>query len=260
MTRLVLAAALIALAGPAAAKGPFDGQWISDLKTQDASGLVDDYLVADGAYACRSCDPPRSYPADGKLRPLAGDPEIASESVTVLGPRAILTREISPVRVREVTMTVAPDGKTARYVAIDRRTDVPGRLRTEYVAERIAPAPPGANLVSGKWRGLRYVSVPESYLLKAFRQDGDRLTVSSPRGGAYSAILGGPFASLGDAAGRRSVAFSQTDPRTVTERFKDGDKLTQVRTYTLSPDGRSLEIVTTDTTTGVAFRSTSHRK
>ena len=112
----------------------------------------------------------------------------------MLGPRAILTREISPVRVREVTMTVAADGKTATYVAIDKRTDVPGRLRTEYLAERTAPAAAEANLVSGKWRGLRYLSVPMSFRLREFRQDGDHLTVSSPRSGAYSATLDGPFA------------------------------------------------------------------
>jgi hypothetical protein len=255
---MFIAAALFALAGPASAEGPFDGKWVSDLKTQDASGLMDDYLVADGAYACRSCDPPRGYRADGKLRPIGGDPEIASESVTILSPRAILTREISPVRVREVTMTVALDNRTATYVAIDKRTDVPGRLRTEYVAERVAPAPAGAHLVSGKWRGLRYVSVPMSFRLKEFRQDGDRLTVSSPRGGAYSAILDGPYAPL-NASGTIQVAFKRTSPRTITETFKDGDKVSQVRTYTLSQDGRALEIVTTDATTGVSFRSTSFR-
>jgi hypothetical protein len=259
MRHLLLAAvALLAIAFPAAAKGPFDGKWISDLKTQDASGLQDDYLVADGAYACRSCDPPRRYPADGKLRPITGDPEVASESVTVLSPRAILTREISPVRIREVTMTVAPDNKTATYVAIDKRTDVPGRLRTEYVAERVAPAPAGANLVSGKWRGLRYVSVPMSFRLKEFRQDGDRLTVSSPRGGAYSAVLDGPYAPL-NASGALQVAFKRASPRSISETMKTGDKIVQVRTYTLSQDGRSLEIVTTDATTGVSFRSTSFR-
>jgi hypothetical protein len=258
MRRLLLAAALLTLASAAAAKGPFDGKWVTDLKTQDASGLIDDYLIADGAYACRSCDPPRNYPADGKLRPIVGDPEIASESVAVLSPRAILTTEVSPVRVRKVTMTVAVNGRTATYVAIDKRTDVPGPLRTEYIAERIAPAPRGANLVSGKWRGLRYVSVPMSFRLKEIRQDGERLTISSPRGGAYSAILDGPFAPL-NASGTRQVAFKRAGPRTIVETFREGDKVSQTRTYTLSQDGRKLESVTTDTTTGASFRSTSLR-
>jgi hypothetical protein len=259
MKPLVLAAVLCTFAAPAFAKGPFDGRWISDLRTQDASRLVDDYLVADGQYACRSCDPPRAYPADGQPHPITGDPEVASESVTVVGPRVILTREVSPVRVREVTMTVAADDRTATYVAIDRRTDIPGRLRTEYVAERIAPAPPGAHPVSGKWRGLRYVSVPESFRLKEIRQEGERLIVSSPRGGVYSAVIGGPFEPLG-ADGKRSVSFRRTGPATITETVRDGDKVVQVRTYVLSPDHRSLEITTTDTTTGAVFRSTSRRQ
>jgi hypothetical protein len=259
MARWMLVLLTVACAGPAAAKGPFDGKWIADLKTQDASGLVDDYLVAGGAYACRSCDPPRNYPADGKLRPVIGDPEIASESVTVLGPRAILTTEISPVRVRKVTMTVAADGATATYVAIDKRTDIPGRLRTEYIAKRIASAPAGAHLVSGKWRGLRYVSVPMSFRVKEIRQDGERLTISSPRGGAYSAILDGPFTAL-NAAGTRRVAFRRAGLRSILETFKDGEKVTQTRTYELSADGKSLESVTTDPATGAAFRSSFFRR
>jgi hypothetical protein len=258
MRFLILVIAVLACAVPAAAKGPFDGKWIADLRVQDASGLVDDYLVADGAYACRSCDPPRAYAIDGKLHSITGDPEIASESVTVLGPHAILTREISPVRVREVTMTVSSDDKTATYVAIDRRTDIPGRLRTEYLAERIAPGPAGAHPVSGKWRGVRYVSVPAPYREKDIRQDGERLTVFSPRGGAYAATLDGPFEQVG--AGHIWVAFKQTDPRTLSETMKNGDKVIQTRTYTLAADGKSLDIATIDMVTGVTYRSTSRRQ
>ena len=263
MRPLILAAALAALASPAAAPphaegGPFDGRWVSDLSTQDASGQVDDYLLAHGRYECRSCDPPRSYPADGRLRPVTGDPEIASESVAVLGPRAILTTEISLVRVRKVTMTVSADDRTATYVAIDHRTDIPGRLRTEYLAQRIAPPPPGAHRVSGKWRGVRYVSVPEAFRLKEIRQVGERITFTSPRGGAYGAVLDGPFEPL--PSGKLLVGVKRTAPRTLTETLKDDDKVVQVRTYALSPDGKSLTTVTTDAVTGARFSSTAHRR
>ena len=257
MRLLIFAAALFATSAPAAAQGVFDGKWIADLRVQDATGLVDDYLVAGGRYACRSCDPPGAYALDGKLHPIVGDPEIDSESVTILGPRAILTREISPVRVREVTMTVSPDNTTATYVTIDRRTDIPGRLRTEYVARRIAPAPRGAHLVSGRWRGLRYVSMPPPYRERNIHQEGERLTVFTPRGGAYAATLGGPFERVGK--GDIWVAFKQTDPRTLTETMKSGEKVIQVRTYTLAADGKSLDIATTDAVTGVTYRSVSRR-
>jgi hypothetical protein len=157
----------VLLAAPAAA-GPrmaprapsFTGRWVAELDTQ--SGLsTDAYLLKDGIYSCTSCSPERHYPADGKLHPIAGDPDRASESVTITSPRSIVTRIEEPAIRRSTTMTVSRDGAIATCTSIDHRPGIAKALKTVYVARRIAPAPPGAHAISGKWKGMRYVSVPE---------------------------------------------------------------------------------------------------
>src|SRR5205823_6503923 len=124
----------------------------------------DNYLVANGIYKCDSCHPPRTYPADGKMRAIPGDVSVISEGVTIAGPRTIITRIVDHEMTRETTMTVAPDDQIATYVSLDKWPGRTKRLRTEYVAKRVAPAPAGAHPVSGSWLGLRYMTVPEKYL------------------------------------------------------------------------------------------------
>jgi hypothetical protein len=163
MRTAILAAMLTAGAGSAWAASPFDGHWVDDLKTQIVADHADVYLVKDGAYRCDSCEPRRAYPADGHPRPVPGDASVISESVRVAGPHAIVTRIVETDMVRETTMTVAADDKTATYVALDRWPSVKAPLRTEYLARRVAPTPAGSHPVSGSWLGVRYVEVPEAY-------------------------------------------------------------------------------------------------
>jgi hypothetical protein len=261
-----LRTALVALAfagTAAAAKAPasLTGTWIADLSTQDASQMVDDYLVAGGRYVCRSCEPPRDYAADGQPHAVPGDSEVTSESVTVLNDHAIRTRIVSSTRVRVTTMTVAADNKTATYVAIDHRTDIPGVLRTEYLAQRIAPAPPGANRVSGQWRGVRYVSVPKVLRQIDLKVDAKTFTYRHPSGVHYTAVIDGAPAPVETPTGVTSqAAVKRVDARTYVEtRFVAG-KLVMRRTYTLSADGRALEVATYDPASKITFRATSRRE
>ncbi|HWE45923.1 MAG TPA: hypothetical protein VG407_07830 [Caulobacteraceae bacterium] len=253
--------AAVALAAAAPASSPFTGRWIADLKTQDASQMVDNYLVAGGRYDCKSCDPPRSYPADGKPYAVPGDREVTSESVTVLSPRSIRTRIVSPTRVRETTMIVATDDETAHYIAIDHRTDLKGVLRTEYIARRIAPAPKSANRVSGSWRGVRYVSVPEVLRTIELESDGRTLTYRVPSGAHFTAVIDGPPAPVETPQGVQGMTQVTRDgPRTLVDTRKIDAKLVMRRTFTVSQDGRSLDVATFDPDTGVTFRATSRKK
>ncbi|WP_426165028.1 hypothetical protein [Sandarakinorhabdus sp. DWP1-3-1] len=244
---------------PAQAASPFDGDWIADLDRQ--SGLAtDSYLVRDGQYACDSCAPQRSHPADGKMHPVAGDPDVATESVTVTGPRSIVTHIIGPPLDRLTTMTVAADDQTATYVAIDHRPGVSIPLRTEYLARRLAPAPPGAHPVSGKWQGVEYIEVPEIVRTTQLRLEGDQFSRSNLLGTSYTARLGGDYVPLRSThGGNVTIAVRRTGQRQIEERAQRDGQLLVVRTFTVARDGRSMETATTDPIQGTTFRSTSHR-
>lgn len=252
------AAFVLALQAPAAS--PFTGTWLADLGSQHLPDHPDVYLVARGRYRCDSCRPARDYPADGRAHAVPGDADVASESVTVAGPRTIVTRIVGPALVRATRMTVARDGRMATYVSIDRRPGVPGTLRSVYLARRIAPAPPGAHPVSGSWQGVRYVSVPDRVRTTMLELDGERFTYAVPIGVSYSATIGGPPVTVqGPYGGRYAAAVRRLDADTLVETRTEGSRPLFERRFHLSPDGRALDIATTDLAAGTTFRITAHR-
>jgi len=261
MRALILAAALALSGARVEAGSPFDGLWVTDLSTQMGQAGFDDYLVANGIYKCESCRPPRSHPADGKMRPVPGDLSVISESVTIAGPRTIVTRILDHEMERETTMTVAPDGRTATYVSLDKWPERAKRLRTEYVAKRVAPAPAGAHAVSGRWLGLRYVEVPVEYRSVDLKEANGQFTRIDFRHGHYTATIGGPTAPVtGDGKDIYTATVRAPDARTRIETIMLTGKPVVERTYSLSRDGKSLVTIVRDPKNGSVFRTTSHRR
>ncbi|HEX3423866.1 MAG TPA: hypothetical protein VHS33_10770 [Sphingomicrobium sp.] len=258
---MILAAALVLSGASTHAASPFDGLWVDDLQTQMGEAGFDTYVVANGGYACDSCRPPRNYPADGKMRSVPGDNSVLSESVTVTGPRTIVTRIVDREMTRETTMTVAPDDKTATYVSLDKWPSRTKRLRTEYVAKRVAPSPPGANAVSGSWLGIRYLEVPVEYRSVNLKQTGNSFTRSNFRHGRYTAVIGGPPVLLtGDGQSTYKARVRAPDPRTRVETILLNGKPVVERTYRLSFDGKSMVTTVRDPKSGHVYSITSHRR
>jgi hypothetical protein len=253
-----LIALLLGAAAPADARGHgMTGRWLADLDSQ--SGLPTDiYLVAEGIYSCESCTPPRRYPADGNMHP-AGDDR--TEAVRIVDARTIVTRIVQPDLTRETTMRVSADGRTATYVSLDRRRGIDGLLRTEYVARRSAAGPPGSHAVSGTWQGVRYVTVPAQLRTSCFEESGDGLTYRSGTGYSYTARFGeDPVPIAGPYNGSLNVSIERVSPLRIVETRRQEGRLVQVRTYTLSRNGRTLESASYDPSTGTTFRVTARRQ
>jgi hypothetical protein len=248
------------LASSAAYVGPFTGTWVADLDSQ--SGLTKDvYLVAKGRYSCESCTPPRHYPADGKLHRIVGDPEVNFESVTITGPRTIVTRLREKAMNRTTTMTVSPDNRTATYFSIDHRPGIKQPLKTIYLAQRVGRTPPRAHAVSGTWQGVAYEVVPELIRTTILRDEGGKLTYRVPIGATYTAAIGGGFARLhGLGTEGQDAAVRRVDEHTIIETRRRDGKVIMVRTFSLSPNGKALTISSRCPETNSAFRITAHRK
>lgn len=257
----LVAATLIFIDAGNTAASTFDGLWVADLKTQMGQAGFDNYLVENGNYKCESCRPPRSYPADGKMRDVSGDGSAVTEAVTIAGPRTIITRIVDHKMMRETRMTVSPHNRTANYTSLD---EWPGRakpLRTEYVAKRIAAAPAGAHPVSGSWLGLRYLVVPEEYRSVRLKEANGQFTRIDFRRGRYTAEIGGAAAPIQD-DGKNifKATVAAPDDRTRIEVVSLNGKPLVERTYSLSADGRSMVTTVRDPADGSVFRTTSRRK
>lgn len=250
----------VAINASPVAGAAFTGRWVADLSSQKLPDHPDTYLIKDGLYACRSCSPPRVYPADGKPHRVPGDQEVQSEAVTVISPRSIKTRIVSPSLIRETTMTVSPDDRRATYVSLDRRPDVKGTLKTRYIAERIQPAPLGAHRISGSWRGLAYLEVPKQVRTIVLRVAGDVFAYSTPTNVHFVARVNGrPALVHGPYAGVIKSSVQRRDARTLVEfRERDGISLFD-RTYHLSRDGKALVVSVLNKDNGTTFASTYYR-
>ena len=240
---------------------PFNGLWIDELKTQMGEAGFDEYLIANGTYKCGSCTPPRSYPADGKLRPVLGDSSVISEGVVVTGPRSIRTETLARDMLRTTTMTVAHDGLTATYIALDKWPGEPKPLRTEYLARRVAPAPAGSHQASGSWQGIRYVAVPEEYRSVTLTEVGNSFARSNYRHGHYNVTIGGlPAIVLGDGQNTLKAYVRAPDVRTRVETISQDGKPLVERTYHLSADLSLMTTTVLNTKDGSVFSTTSHKK
>jgi hypothetical protein len=261
MRTLIFATALAVSAVSAQAASPFDGHWVDDLQTQMGQAGYDDYLVANGYYTCKSCSPPCHYPADGKMRRVPSDVSVISEGVTITGPRTMVTHITDHEMSRETTMTVAPDNRTAIYVSVDKWPNYPKLLRTEYVARRIAPAPPGAHLLSGRWLGLKYLEGPEEYRSNDFKEGDGLFTRSNFRHGHYTAKIGGPAAPVtGDGKNIFMALVRAPDARTRIETISLNGKTLVERTYHLLPGSRSMLTTVRDPKNGSIYKITSRRR
>lgn len=258
LAMLAAAACCLVSAAPAPPASPLTGTWVADLGAQQ--GLPTDiYVVQDGTYSCESCVPRRRFPADGRMRPVSGSPAV-SEAVTIVDSRTISTRIAQPDLQRTTRMRVARDGKSATYVSIDRRRGIKGRLRTEYLARRAAPGPSGSHAVSGTWQGVRYVAVPLALRTTRLSDTGLSLRYRTGTGYSYDAPYSGAWVPIrGPYDGSLSVSVRKPDRRQLVEIRRQGATEVQRRTYTVSPDGRSLEIATTNLATGTTFRITARR-
>lgn len=261
MRAVIVAAALAFSATSARAASPFDGRWVDDLKTQIGVAGFDTYLVSNGIYKCESCRPPRNYPADGKMRRVTGDPSVIAESVTIHGPRAIVTRTQDHEMTRDTTMAVAPNGQTATYVSLDKWPQRSERLRTEYLAKRVKPAPAGTHVVSGSWLGVRYVQVPEEYRSVDLNEANGQFMRSNFRHGHYTAKIGGPPTPVrGDGKDIYQAMVRAPNERTRVETILLNGKPVVERTYMLSADGKTMVTTVRDPEDGSVFSTTSRRR
>ena len=186
---------------------------------------------------------------------------LVAESVDIMGQRTILTKTVSREMNRQTTMTVAQDNRTATYVSLDKWPTLKKILRTEYLAKRTAPAPAGANAVSGSWLGVQYVIVPEEYRSVDLKENNGYFTRSNFRHGHYTARIGGGAAPvLGDGKNCLVATVQACDVRTRVETVRLGNKPVVERTYKLSNDGESMQTTVRDPSDGSVFTTTAHRK
>ncbi len=245
MKKFLFPVALAALLIPmlAAAQSPFDGTWKFDINKIDFSKKPDVFLLDNGMYACKTCNPPYNIKADGTDQPVTGHPYYDTVAIKVVSDHAIEeTDKKGGTVVITATSTVSPDGNTLRFEFSDSSNTNGGPPVTgKGEATRVAKGPAGSNAISGSWRTTKIEGLSDNAALVTYKVSGDEITMTNPTGQSYTAKLDGADAPMKGDPGTTSVSVKMRGKDTLEETDKRDGKIIGVFKMTVAADGKTAK-------------------
>jgi len=254
---------LLVLLAPALAWGQagFDGTWKVDISKVQFPSKPDEFLLQNGMYQCKTCEPPLNIKADGQDQPVAGTPYFDTMAVKETGNNTIeVTQKKNGKVVGTGKTTVSPDGGTLTIEFTNSGLPTGGPVSGKFEETRVAQGPAGSNAISGSWRPTKLEGMNESALIFTFKLQGDTLSFSTPTGQSYAAKLDGTEAPYTGDPGTTNVSVKRLDKNTLEETDKRDGKVISVSRITLAPDGKSLNISSEDKQQGTTTTFTAVRQ
>ena len=264
MKKLLTAAAAVSLAFGVTACGEtaeapaatgISGTWKANIETANFENDNRDWVLADGTFDCRSCNPPYQVTADGEWQTVDRPGydsqmiEVVDDS-TVKGAVRFEGRDLG-----SSTWTVSEDGQTMTISYEDVDGDEPVTGSTTFA--RTAAGPDGAHAVSGEWTVSDVSDISDSGLVFEMSVDGDQYS-SKGNGSSYTATLGGdPVLIEGSEAGVM-VAVEQTGDNSYRETFSLDGETTNVTDITV--DGDTMSFSSSDPRDGSVVTWTASRQ
>ena len=225
-------------------QSPFDGTWLITPAKSKLDPKPFTVYLSQGWYHCVSCTPPFDVQADGQVHPVTGQ-QFDSSSVTIVDPQTLsIVSKKDGKTVMEQTVTVSGDGKAATLKG--KAFPVNGSDPQEYSVsfKRTGTLPEGVHATSGNWVQTSFTD-SENDLLTTFKTNGDELSMTDPTGDSYSAKFDGkdyPFKS----AFANGVSLKRIDAHTIEETDKRDGTVVNVAKMTISPNGKTMTVVSTD--------------
>jgi hypothetical protein len=250
MRKMVLLAALTALSLPmmAAAQSVFDGTWKVDMSKVDWSPKPDVFLLADGMYECKTCNPPFKIKADGTDQPVSGHPYVDTIAIKVVTDHEIAETDKKGGKVVGTSSAmISPDGQTTMFSFSDSSNTNGGPPVTgKGESTLVEKGPAGSHAVSGSWKMKKMEGLSDNATVFSYKVSGDELTMTSPMGQTYTAKLDGSEAPMKGDPGISSVSVKQLGKDTIEESDKRDGKVIFVWKLTVAADGKTAKAVAED--------------
>jgi hypothetical protein len=224
-----------------------DGTWKIDLDKARLDSKPRVFELKGGMFSCMTCDPKITIAADGQDHAITGSPYMDSESAKVVDPNSVevVGKKDGKVTFRE-TLTVSSDGKmmTENYEGHPVASSEPVTATGMY--SRVGEPETGAGAISGSWKLDKWESASANTLTFVYASNGNDLTYKANTGESYTAKLDGKdYAFHGD-PGTTAVEVKRVDDHTIQETYKRGNEVVGMAKMTISPDAKSLTIVSQD--------------
>lgn len=245
MKKLVFLAALAALWIPlvAQAQTALDGTWKVDMNKVDFPKKPDVYLLQNGVYECKTCNPPYKIKADGTDQPVTGHPYYDTVAIKVVNDHEVEETDKKDGKlVATSTTTVSPDGNTMMFKFSDSSNTNGGPPVTgNGEATRVAQGPAGSDAISGSWRTTKMESLSDNATVWSYKTNGDEINMTNPTGQSYTAKLGGPDAPMKGDPGITSVSVKMIGKNVFEETDKRDGKVIGIFKMTVAPDGKTAK-------------------
>lgn len=241
----------------ATAQSQFDGTWKVDVKSAKPKAHAV-FLLQDGMFHCKNCDPPFIINADGTDRFVVGDPDFDTMSMKVIdnyNVESTTKREGKVVRIER--NSISTDGKTLD-VSWTLAYGI-GQGSGHFTYKRVAKGPAGANLLSGSWR-MEKAELSGDTGTVIYKVNGSELTMMNDLGQSYTAKLDGSEASYKDDPEKATVSVRMLGNNTLEETTKLKGKSVIVSKMTVASDGKSMKIVCHDRRRGTKYSATAMKQ
>ncbi len=244
----------------ALAQSPFDGTWVTSMNSVKIVGKPDKYLLADGMFTCDACVPQLKIKADGTEQKVTGHDYYDSASLRVVNDHSVeLATQRAGKTVGKRTMTVSADGKTLTDEF--QQFDGPAPTGGKFTYTRVSAGPAGAHAISGTWApDASNSSVSADLLTVTVEATADGLKLRTPTGQSYDARFDGKQYPIAGDPGKTLVSLRRIDEHTIEETDSRGGKVTDVITFKVSPDGKTLHTRDEDKAHGVTMTYTAEKK
>jgi hypothetical protein len=214
----------------------FDGTWIIDTDNNRNFAAEKPVVLslADGVFRADN----RALKADGKDQKVPATGYWDTVSVRIVDEHMVeVTSKKAGKPMYRETDTVSPDGNTLTQVVKDM-TEAEA-VTLESVFTRIAPAPPGAHLVSGSWQIFKQSRSANSTII-TYKCTSQGFSAETPLGEKFDAKFDGKFYLIEDDPARTMVAVKRIDANTVEMTNQRDGKIVFVVRLKVSPDGKTI--------------------
>lgn len=242
---LVLAAALLLVPMSAmSAESPLHGIWRVNADSLQAT-RAHEFAIRDGMYACMSCSPSYSIPADGAFHAVPSSPSHDELAVLVLDPRKLqITERKNGQLVANSIYEVANHGTLTLVEYQDHTGSQPVVSHFSYARQGNGPG--DAHAASGNWSVDSFDELSNSGRLLTLAVSGDRLRMDNPQGHSFTAVMDGTQATYTGSPIVSSVSVRKISPHRIqVTRYNDG-QVVSISTYHVLPNGQTMKVVHED--------------
>jgi hypothetical protein len=238
------------------AQSRFNGTWEMKMDTLQFSGPPEEYLLVQGTYHCETCVPKVEVETDGTDHKVTGHP-YDTLAVRILDERSVrFTMKKDGKTAFECVETVAPDDRsmTEEFTNTAETETVTGKAGFT----RLAPGPPGSHALSGKWSMQTVKNSTTAGTLTTYQSIAGGMKISDGSESYEVKFDGKDYPAGGNS--NSTVSLELIDENTLEETDKQDGKVTTVARMTVSNDGKSMRVESSDKQRGSTMTYTAERR